>query len=36
MTDYGHELSFGIFVTPQADAGPRAIELARRADAAGL
>jgi alkanesulfonate monooxygenase SsuD/methylene tetrahydromethanopterin reductase-like flavin-dependent oxidoreductase (luciferase family) len=36
MADYGHELSFGIFVTPQADAGPRAIELARRADAAGL
>ena len=36
MTDYGHELSFGIFMTPQADAGPRAIELARRADAAGL
>ena len=36
MTDYGHDLSFGIFVTPQADAGPRAIELARRADAAGL
>jgi alkanesulfonate monooxygenase SsuD/methylene tetrahydromethanopterin reductase-like flavin-dependent oxidoreductase (luciferase family) len=36
MTDYGHELSFGIFVTPQADAGPHVIELARRADAAGL
>ena len=36
MTDYGHELSFGIFVTPQADAGPRVIELARRADAVGL
>ena len=36
MTDYGHDLSFGIFVTPQADAGPRVIELARRADAAGL
>jgi alkanesulfonate monooxygenase SsuD/methylene tetrahydromethanopterin reductase-like flavin-dependent oxidoreductase (luciferase family) len=36
MTDYGHDLSFGIFVTPQADAGRRVIELARRADAAGL
>jgi alkanesulfonate monooxygenase SsuD/methylene tetrahydromethanopterin reductase-like flavin-dependent oxidoreductase (luciferase family) len=36
MADYGHDLSFGIFVTPQADAGPRVIELARRADAAGL
>ena len=36
MADYGHDLSFGIFVTPQADAGPHVIELARRADAAGL
>ena len=36
MTDYGHDLSFGIFVTPQADAGPHVIELARRAEAAGL
>ncbi len=36
MTDYGHELSFGIFVTPQADAASQVIELARRADAAGL
>jgi alkanesulfonate monooxygenase SsuD/methylene tetrahydromethanopterin reductase-like flavin-dependent oxidoreductase (luciferase family) len=36
MTDYGHALSFGIFVTPQADAGPHVIELARRADAVGL
>jgi alkanesulfonate monooxygenase SsuD/methylene tetrahydromethanopterin reductase-like flavin-dependent oxidoreductase (luciferase family) len=36
MADYGHDLSFGIFVTPRADAGPRVIELARRADAAGL
>jgi alkanesulfonate monooxygenase SsuD/methylene tetrahydromethanopterin reductase-like flavin-dependent oxidoreductase (luciferase family) len=36
MTDYGHDLSFGIFVTPQTDAGPHVIELARRADAAGL
>src|SRR6202453_3277054 len=36
MADYGHDLSFGIFVTPQADAGPHVIELARRGDAAGL
>ena len=36
MSDYGHGLSFGIFVAPQADAGPHVIELARRADAAGL
>src|ERR1700691_3698204 len=36
MADYGHDLSFGIFVTPQADAAPHIIELARRADAAGL
>jgi alkanesulfonate monooxygenase SsuD/methylene tetrahydromethanopterin reductase-like flavin-dependent oxidoreductase (luciferase family) len=36
MADYGHDLSFGIFVTPAADAGARVLELARRADAAGL
>jgi alkanesulfonate monooxygenase SsuD/methylene tetrahydromethanopterin reductase-like flavin-dependent oxidoreductase (luciferase family) len=36
MTDYGHDLAFGIFVAPQADAGPHVIELAQRADAAGL
>jgi alkanesulfonate monooxygenase SsuD/methylene tetrahydromethanopterin reductase-like flavin-dependent oxidoreductase (luciferase family) len=36
MADYGHDLSFGIFVTPQADAGRGIIELARRADTAGL
>jgi alkanesulfonate monooxygenase SsuD/methylene tetrahydromethanopterin reductase-like flavin-dependent oxidoreductase (luciferase family) len=36
MTDYGHDLSFGIFVTPQADAGSHIIGLARRADAVGL
>jgi Hemerythrin HHE cation binding domain/Luciferase-like monooxygenase len=36
MADYGHDLSFGIFVTPQADAGPHIIELARRADTVGL
>jgi hypothetical protein len=36
MSDYGHDLSFGIFVTPAADAGAHVLELARRADAAGL
>jgi alkanesulfonate monooxygenase SsuD/methylene tetrahydromethanopterin reductase-like flavin-dependent oxidoreductase (luciferase family) len=36
MADYGHDLSFGIFVTPQADAGSHIIGLARRADAVGL
>jgi hypothetical protein len=36
MADYGHDLSFGIFVTPRADAGPHVPELAQRADAAGL
>jgi alkanesulfonate monooxygenase SsuD/methylene tetrahydromethanopterin reductase-like flavin-dependent oxidoreductase (luciferase family) len=36
MADYGHDLSFGIFVTPRADAGPHVLELARSADAAGL
>src|ERR1700683_3098579 len=36
MADSGHALSFGIFVTPQADARPHIIELGRRADAAGL
>jgi hypothetical protein len=36
MADYGHDLSFGIFVTPRADAGPHVLELAQRADAAGL
>jgi alkanesulfonate monooxygenase SsuD/methylene tetrahydromethanopterin reductase-like flavin-dependent oxidoreductase (luciferase family) len=36
MADYGHDLSFGIFVTPRADAGRQIIELARLADQAGL
>ena len=36
MADYGHDLAFGIFVTPRADAGPHILDLARRADAAGL
>src|SRR5215469_12916528 len=36
MGDYGHDLSFGIFVTPRADAAEHVVRLARRADAAGL
>jgi alkanesulfonate monooxygenase SsuD/methylene tetrahydromethanopterin reductase-like flavin-dependent oxidoreductase (luciferase family) len=36
MADYGHELLFGIFVTPAADAPERVLRLARRADEAGL
>jgi alkanesulfonate monooxygenase SsuD/methylene tetrahydromethanopterin reductase-like flavin-dependent oxidoreductase (luciferase family) len=36
MADYGHDLLFGIFVTPAADAAVRVVQLARRADEAGL
>jgi hypothetical protein len=36
MADYGHDLSFGIFVTPRADAAGQILRLARLADAAGL
>jgi alkanesulfonate monooxygenase SsuD/methylene tetrahydromethanopterin reductase-like flavin-dependent oxidoreductase (luciferase family) len=36
MTDYGHDLSFGIFVTPRADSAGHILRLARLADAAGL
>jgi len=36
MGDYGHDLSFGIFVTPAADAAGHVLHLARRADAVGL
>src|SRR5271169_769066 len=36
MGDYGHDLSFGIFLTPKADAAGHVVQLARRADAAGL
>ena len=36
MGDYGHDLSFGIFVTPKADAAGHVLQLARRAEAAGL
>jgi alkanesulfonate monooxygenase SsuD/methylene tetrahydromethanopterin reductase-like flavin-dependent oxidoreductase (luciferase family) len=36
MTDYGHDLLFGIFVTPAADTSDQVMRLARRADEAGL
>jgi alkanesulfonate monooxygenase SsuD/methylene tetrahydromethanopterin reductase-like flavin-dependent oxidoreductase (luciferase family) len=34
--DYGHELRFGVFVTPDAARANEVVELARLADAAGL
>lgn len=36
MPDYGHELRFGLFPTPAADAPERVLELAQLADVAGL
>lgn len=36
MSDYGHSLRFGLFVTPSVADHARAIDLAIRADAAGL
>ncbi|MEO6510728.1 MAG: LLM class flavin-dependent oxidoreductase [Nocardioides sp.] len=33
--DYGHELEFGVFLSPDADAGTRALELAQLADVLG-
>src|ERR671924_1856599 len=36
MTDYGHELLFGTFVTPVAQPAMHAVELAVVADRAGL
>lgn len=36
MTDYGHELLFGTFVTPTADNPQLALDLAVAADSAGL
>ena len=36
MTDYDQELQFGAFLTPDADAGDRVLELARLADTSGL
>jgi hypothetical protein len=36
MTDYGHDLLFGVFVPPVAQQADAVLALARRADAAGL
>ncbi len=36
MTDYGHELRFGVFITPDADRADAVVELARLADVVGL
>ena len=36
MTDYGHDLLFGTFVTPTAQNAPHVLDLAGRADRAGL
>ena len=34
--DYGHELQFGVFVTPEAAQAGRVLELAQLAELAGL
>ncbi|KAB7745612.1 LLM class flavin-dependent oxidoreductase [Nostocoides sp. F2B08] len=36
MTDYGHDLQFGIFPSPDAAAADRVVELTRTADVEGL
>ncbi len=36
MTDYGHELRFGVFITPAAEQADAVVELARLADVVGL
>src|SRR5688572_22679079 len=36
MTDYGHDLIFGTFLTPSNAAPQRVVDLARRSEAAGL
>src|SRR5690606_31312670 len=36
MTDYGHDLQFGLFPTPDAASLPLVVELTRLADATGL
>jgi len=36
VADYGQELEFGVFITPNAKDPDRIVELAERADAAGL
>src|SRR6476646_3332836 len=35
MADYGHDLQFGIFPTPDADAGDLVLELSEAADVSG-
>jgi alkanesulfonate monooxygenase SsuD/methylene tetrahydromethanopterin reductase-like flavin-dependent oxidoreductase (luciferase family) len=36
MTDYGHELQFGIFITPAADQTQAIVELSKLAEVVGL
>ncbi len=36
MSDYGHELAFGVFLTPASEQPQRAVELAQLAEATGL
>lgn len=36
MTDYGHDLQFGTFITPSAQGARQAVELAEASDRAGL
>lgn len=36
MTDYGHELRFGVFITPQSDRPEHVVDLVRKAERAGL
>jgi alkanesulfonate monooxygenase SsuD/methylene tetrahydromethanopterin reductase-like flavin-dependent oxidoreductase (luciferase family) len=36
MTDYGHELQFGIFITPAADQARAVVELSKLAEVVGL
>ncbi len=36
MTDYGHELQFGIFITPAADHAKAVVELAKLTELVGL
>ena len=36
MTDYGHELQFGVFITPDAGQADAVVELSKLADLVGL
>ena len=36
MSDYGHELAFGVFLTPASQQREQAVQLARLAEAADL